>query len=193
MISHRNLDQDVFCARLRIFHLHIEISVFIEDSGVEQLKLRIVLGAAAIFVKKLLVGKLRLRIFVQKLHVGMGRGAVLIEVVFLHVLAMITFIAGKSEDAFLQDRIFAVPHRERETYLLMAVADAGDPIFIPAIGSRARVIVREVIPRRAIWAVILTHGSPSAFAYIGSPTLPMRAALAGFFESNLFSSHLCHS
>ena len=58
-----------------------------------------------------------------------------IEVIFLHVLAVIALVAGQAEDAFFQDRVALVPQSQGEADHLLAVADAGQPIFIPAVGA----------------------------------------------------------
>ena len=84
---------------------------------------------------------------------------------------MIAFRAGDSEEAFLQDRIDAVPEGERETQALVIVADAGDAVFGPAIGARAGVIVREVIPGRAVGAVVFARIAPGSFREIRTPAL----------------------
>ena len=87
------------------------------------------------------VGKRRLRVLVEVLHVRVGRRGVEVEVVLLHVLAVIALDAGQPEEALLQDRIAAVPERQREAEPCVVVADAGDPVLAPAVGARAGVIV----------------------------------------------------
>jgi len=57
----------------------------------------------------LVVRKCGLRILVQILHVGMRGSAVEVEVIFLYILAMIAFVAGKPKKPFFQDRITFVP------------------------------------------------------------------------------------
>src|SRR5437016_3769743 len=75
----------------------------------------------------------------------------------------------------------------------MTITNAREPVFVPAISARARVIVREIIPGVAVRAVILTHGSPRTLAKIRTPALPMLRALARLFDSPFFRSHLlCH-
>ena len=90
--------------------------------------------------------------------------AVEVEVVFLDVLAVIALVAGEAEEAFFQDRIALVPQRDRETDRLVTVADAGQAVFVPAIGARAGVIVREIFPGGAVRAVVFAHRAPGAFA-----------------------------
>src|SRR5947209_15314549 len=68
----------------------------------------------------------------------------------------------------------------------MAVADAADSVFIPAIGARARVIVRQIVPGRAICAVVFAHSAPRALTQIRSPTFPMRCPLARSLKPSLF-------
>jgi hypothetical protein len=55
-----------------------------------------------------------------------------IEVLLLHVLAMIALVAVQAEEAFFEDRIAAVPHSDRKANVLMAVADAGADVKLSA-------------------------------------------------------------
>jgi hypothetical protein len=63
------------------------------------------------------------------------RRAVEVEVVLLDVLAVIAFAVGQAEQALLQDRVFAVPQREREAQPLFVVGNAAEAVFSPAIGA----------------------------------------------------------
>jgi len=119
----------------------------------------------------------------------MGGRAVQVEVAFLDVFAVIALIAGEAEEALFQEGVFAVPEGEGETDLLMAVADAGNAVFVPAIGARAGGVVRDGLPGRAIRAVILAHGSPGSFAEVRAPALPVRRAFFGFRESAFLGCH----
>src|SRR5690348_10947437 len=65
----------------------------------------------------------------------------------------------------------------------MIVADAGEPVLAPAIGARAGVIVREVVPGVAAFTVVLADGAPLTFAEIRAPALPGSAAGFGPGES----------
>jgi hypothetical protein len=67
----------------------------------------------------------------------MGRRAVEVEVVLLRVLAVVAFAVGESEDSLLEDRVRAVPEREREAEKLTIVGDAGQAVLAPSVGARA--------------------------------------------------------
>src|SRR5258708_38608181 len=60
----------------------------------------------------------------------------------------------------------------------MAVADAGEAVFIPAVGAGARMLMREIVPGGAVGAVILAHGPPRAFADVWPPALPVFLPIA---------------
>ena len=105
----------------------------------------------------------RPRIFIQILHVRVRRGRIQVEVVLLHVLPVISLAVGQTEQPFLEDRILAVPQRNREAEQLLLIGDPGESVFAPAISSRARLIVAELIPGVARRAVIFADGSPLAF------------------------------
>ena len=191
-IRHGDLDQNVVARGLRIFDEHIEVAILVEDAGVDQFELARVAASVPILLDQLLIREGGLRILVQILHVGVRRRGVQVEVAFLAVLAVIAFVAGEAEEPLFQDRIASVPQRDREADLLMTVRNARDPVFVPAVGFRAGVIVRDVFPGSAVLAIVLADSSPGALAEIGSPALPMRLAVAGFFESLMFGGKVIH-
>src|SRR5262249_45113041 len=77
--------------------------------------------------------------------------------VLLGVLAVVPLVAREPEDALLQDRVAPVPERKAEAESLLDVAEAGQAVLAPAVGARARMVVREVLPRRAARAVVLSQ------------------------------------
>ena len=102
-----------------------------------------------------------------------------VEVVLLDVLAVVALVAGQAEQALLEDRVAPVPQREREADPLVAVADAGEAVLVPAIGARSRVIVREVVPRGAVGAVVLADGAPGALAEVRAPSASSASSCPG--------------
>ena len=188
-----NFDQDVFDVGLRIFHEHIEVAIVGKHSRVEKFKLWIALAATPVFRHQLVIRKRRVRIFIQKLHVRVSRRAVEVEVIFLHVLAVISLVAGEPKKAFLQDRVALIPHRKGKTDELMTIADSTQAVFIPAVGTRARMIVGEILPRRPMGAVVFANCPPRAVAEIGAPTLPVPGFGGGFRESDFFLRHCASS
>src|SRR6516165_5247829 len=102
----------------------------------------------------------------------MRRRAIEIVVELLDVLTVIAFAVGEPEQALLEDRVAPVPQCHRETQPLLVVREPRDAILTPAVSTAARLIVREVVPRVAVGAVILTHRSPLAFGEIRAPGLP---------------------
>ena len=86
---------------------------------------------------------------------------------------------GEAEQALLEDRVRAVPQREREAQLLAVVADPREPVLAPAVGARARLVVGEVAPGVAAVAVVLADRAPLALAQVRAPRLhgtPVRSA-----------------
>src|SRR2546429_9482233 len=72
----------------------------------------------------------------------------------------------------------------------MTIANTGEPVFVPAIGARPRMVVWKIIPGGAICTVVFARGSPRAFGEIRTPAFPVLRALARFFESARFRGHL---
>src|ERR1700680_20656 len=85
---------------------------------------------------------------------------------------MVPLGTGQTEDPFLEDRVHAVPEREREAEQLMVVTDAAESILTPAECARPSVIVGKGVPGVAVGTVVLAHGSPGALAEIRPPAQP---------------------
>ncbi len=94
----------------------------------------------------------------------MRRGGVEIEVVLLHILPMVALAVGQSEKPLLENGVFAIPQGEGEAQALFVIGDAGNTILTPAIGTGTGMIVGEEIPGITAFTVVLTYGSPLAFA-----------------------------
>ena len=99
---------------------------------------------------EIVVGVGGLRVLVEVPHVGVRGRVVDVEVVLLHVLAVVPLGVGEAEHPLLQDRVLAVPQGERQTQVLAVVADPGDAVLTPAVGARAGLIVSEVVPGVAV-------------------------------------------
>jgi len=177
-----DLHQDVFRRFLGVLDKDIEIAVTVENAGIEQFILELVARALTVGIHQIRIGVGGLGILVEILHVGVGGGAVEVEVVFLDVLAVVPFTVGESEEAFLEDRVFAVPQGEGEAEALLPVGYAGEAVLPPAVGPRAGVIVSEVVPGIAALAVVLAHGPPLSLAEIRPPLFPGNALFASFIQ-----------
>src|SRR5262249_44141216 len=153
------------------------------DPGVEQLVLELMAAAGVVGLHQVLVGIGALRVLVEPLHVRVRGRGVEVEVVLLHVLAVVALAVGETEEALLQDRVGAVPQREGEAQLLLVVGEARQAVLAPAVRARPRLVMGEVVPGVAIGAVVLAHGAPLALAQVWAPLAPRDALLAGFVES----------
>jgi hypothetical protein len=71
-----------------------------------------------------------------------------------------------------------IPQGYRQTDVLEAITKATQPIFIPALGPAAGLIMAEIFPGAATVAVIFMHGSPGTFTEVGAPVFPV--SVAGF-------------
>lgn len=97
----------------------------------------------------------------------MAGGGVEIEVILLHVLAVVALIAGQAERPLLEDRIAAIPQGEREAQLLLLVADAAQPVLVPAVDAGTGLVVVKVFPGFAVSAVVLAHRAPGPLRRYG--------------------------
>jgi hypothetical protein len=133
---------------------------------------------AAVFFDEFAVRKPTLGILVQSLHVRVRRSRIQIEVILLHILTMVAFIARKAKEAFFEDRIAAIPESQREAHELMPVGDAHNSVFAPTKGARAGMVVGKEIPSGAVRAVVFAYCAPLAFGKVRSPALAMDLALS---------------
>ncbi len=171
-VDRGDLHEKIFRPAFGIFHEHVEVPIVIEDAGVQQFVLHLLAASPSVRLDQVVVGKRRLRIFVEVFHVRMGGRAVEIEVIFLNILSMIGFAIGQSEQALFEDRVFPVPERQRKTEPLLVVRDTGEAVLPPPIGAGAGMFMREVIPRIPAVAIIFPDRSPLPFTQIGSPVPP---------------------
>src|SRR6185295_14774597 len=50
-------------------------------------------------------------------------------------------------------------------------------------------VMWQIVPGAPIGAVIFTHGTPGAFANVGSPTFPMCRSVVRLFKAYFFAGH----
>ena len=179
-------DQHVLRTRLGVLDEHVEVAVAVEDAGIEQLVLELLARPAPVGLDQVPVGKLALRVLVQVLHVRVRGRAIEVEVVLLHILAVVALAVGEPEQALLEDRVALVPQRQREAQQLPVVAQSAEPVLAPPVGARTRLVVGEVVPGVAVLAVVLADRAPLPLAEIRSPFLPRDLRLARLVQTRLF-------
>ena len=113
-IVNRDAHQHVVDMRLRVLDEHIEVAVLIEHPCVGQLVFWLGARAALAFLHEQGIRIRALRILVEHLQVRVRRRRVEVVVELLHVLAMIAFAVRQAEQALLEDRVAAVPQRQRQ-------------------------------------------------------------------------------
>jgi hypothetical protein len=95
-----------------------------EDARVSQFELRSREPSPTILFYELTARKFGLRIFVKCSRIRIGRSSIQVIIVFLNVFSMVSFRAGETKKAFLQDRIVSVPECERKTKPALAVSES---------------------------------------------------------------------
>ncbi len=113
-VGHLDRHQHVQRIGLDVVHVDDPVAVAVEGSGVEQLVLGIELAPAAVLVAELLVREGSLRIVVPPPVPRVAGHAVEVPPVLLDVLAVVSLGTRQAEQAFLEDRIAAVPQRQAE-------------------------------------------------------------------------------
>ncbi len=170
-VDGRDPHQDVFRAVFGVLDEDIEISVAIENAGIEEFIFHVVLGTASVRLYQIGVGIRCLRVLVEVLHVGVCRRAVEVEVILFHILAVIALAVGQSKEPFLENRILAVPQGQSK-------AD-----FAPAVSARMGMIVGEVIPCVTHLAIVLADCAPLSLTQVGSPFSPWQSLNARLLKT----------
>src|SRR4029453_19051810 len=114
-----------------------------------------------------------LRVVIPPPVPGVARQRVHIPPIFLHVLAMIPLRPGQPERSLLQDRIASVPQHQAKAEPLLDVAEPGQAVLTPAISTRPGMVMRQVVPRLTVGAVILPHRPPLPLADVRPPPVPI--------------------
>ena len=121
----------------------------------------------------------------------MRRQVVEVEVVLLHVLAMVALRVGQAEEPLLQDRVPSVPQSDREAQDLLVVALSGQAVLAPPVRPGARLVVREVRPGVSVVAVVLPYRAPLALAQVRAPPTPRHPGTS-FLEPGLLRPDAGH-
>src|SRR5216684_2944653 len=188
-----NANQDIFDIGLRVFHKYVKVAVLLEHSGIEQLKFRLLLAPAPIFLQQPRIRKLPLWVLVEHAHVAVRWRRIQVKILLLDVLAVVSFVARQAEKPLLQYGIAPIPHRQAKANHLVPVADASDAVFAPSICSRAGMVVRKILPCGTARAVILAHRTPLPLGQIRPPALPMLLPGTRLFQSVVFYGlYSCH-
>ncbi len=192
-IGRGDANENIVGRLLRVLDEDIEVAVVIEYAGIGQLKFRVELAAAAIFFHEPGVRVCGLGIFVKRFQIRRRRRGVEVVVALLHILAVVAFAVGQSEQPFLENWIAAIPERHRETEPALAIGDSQQTIFAPAVCPAASMIVRKILPAIAALRVIFPHRAPLPFGKVRSPTLPILLAKRIFRQTKRFGIHGANS
>src|SRR6476646_2804891 len=119
----------------------------------------------------------------------MRRGIVQIKVIFLYVFAVIAFAVSQAEEPFFENRVLAVPQRQREAEVLFIIGNSGDAVLAPAVGTRAGLLMGKEIPRVTPRTIVFAYCPPLALTEVRTPLFPIRCCLARFLQTCLFFCH----
>ena len=172
-VGHLHGHQQVIGAGLGVVHLGDPVPVVVERPGIQQLVLRLLAVTRPVRVDEVLIGERALRVVITPPVPRVARQRVQVPPVLLHVLAVVALRPGQPERPLLEDRVLAVPQGQPQAQPLLHIAEPGQPILPPAVGPGPRVIMRQVIPRLAVRAVVLAHRAPLPLADIRSPLVPL--------------------
>jgi hypothetical protein len=88
-VAHLNAHADVFRAGFGVLDKHVKVALSVEDARVHEFVLCLRGAALAALLDELLIGIGSLRILVEVLHVRMRWRGIEVEIILLHILAMV--------------------------------------------------------------------------------------------------------
>src|SRR6202034_4538044 len=131
---------------------------------------------------ELVVGEGPLRVVVAPPVPRVARQGVQVPPVLLDVLAVVALRSGQPEQPLLEEGVAPVPQREPEAEPLLDVAEPGQPVLAPPVGAGPGLVVRQVVPRVAVLAVVLADRPPLPLADVRSPRVPGARLLQPVFK-----------
>ena len=182
-ICHCDAGENIVFVCFGIFDHDIEVAVLVKDARIQKLKLVVLVPPPAVLLHQLTVREGTLRILVQHFQIAVRRRAVQIVVILLHILAVIAFRSGQTEQPLFQYRVIAVPHGHGKAQVLISITNPCQPVLIPTVGSATRLIVGKVAPTITVRTIVFAYGGPGPFAQIRPPMLPIVCALAVPFQA----------
>ncbi len=135
--------EDVLRASLGDFLDDIEVAAFVKHSHIGKLQLGPEAPEALVFETDFSVGELFLRIFVERLGVGVGGGRIEVVVALFHILPVVALVPAETEEALLENGVLAIPQGGGKAEAAAAVAPALEAVLTPAVGAAAGLVVGE--------------------------------------------------
>ena len=163
---------DVVGTRLRVGAPDIEKAVLVKDPGVRELEFAVLPSSAAVLLAEPLVGELRLRVAINPFGQRVSGRPVDGPEVLLDVLAVIALTVGQAEQAFLEDRILAVPQADGQIEKPETVAESTQAVLAPAVRAQMSMLERKIVPGILVGRVILADRAPLPPGHVRPPEPP---------------------
>ena len=181
-VLHRHVHQHVAGAVLGVADLDDPVPVTVERAGVEQLVLGLEPVAGGVRGDQVVIGEGPLGVVIAPPVPGVAGHRVEVPPVFLDVLAVVALRPGQPEEPLLEDGVAPIPQSEPQAQPLLDVAEAGQAVLTPPVRPGPGVVVREVVPRRAVLAVVLADRSPLALSDVRAPQVPVAGLMQPVLE-----------
>ena len=155
-------DQGIFHVRLRILDEDVEVAVIVEDAGIKQLILWLVITAPLVLLAKLVVRERSLRVFVETLAVAVRRKGIQIIELLFDVFAVVALWVAQAKEPLLQSAVLSIPQDRAEAESALPIRPTEDAVFTPPIRTVLSHLIRERVPYVAVIRVVLANGAPLA-------------------------------
>src|SRR2546430_6712967 len=82
-----------------------------------------------------------------------------------------------------------MPEGPGEAEPLLVVGNSCQTIFAPAISTRTRLVMRQIVPGITVRAIILAHRAPLPVGEVRTPQVPALFLRIIFFDTRLLGVH----
>ena len=175
--------------RLGVVNVNNPVPILVEDARVEQLVLSLRTIPRGVRAAQVVVRKFPLRVVVSPTQPRVRGSGIAVPPILLGVFAVVALRTRQSEHPLLEVRVTAVPQCEAHTQVLPEGGDTRHAVFVPPIGARHRVVVREVVPGITVSGIVLAHRSPRTLRKVRAPLVPR----SGIFGSVQQPSGIGHT
>lgn len=98
-----------FRRRTTNLYKDVPVAIIVEGIAIENLELFYFSRPLLVLCHELLIREPPLGVFVEELHIRVGRCRIQVIIQFFHIFAMITLVARHAEKAFFENWVLAVP------------------------------------------------------------------------------------
>src|SRR5690606_135226 len=185
----RDFDTNIPYIFLGVFDIYIKVVVIVKPSRIQNFVFVFFYGSLPVNFEQIVVRIWSMSVLIQVLHIRMSRSIIEVVIQLFNILPMVSLGSRQSKQPFLENGIIPIPHSECKAYSTFFIRYSGNPVFSPSVNSTSGVIMRKIIPRTTVRAIIFPNRTPLSLTEIGTPFQPVFPSTIMFLQSFLFKFH----